>query len=75
MIKVTKECITFDSEGEYISLSEAVKEVMFVIQLSGSMKIPVKYPVTVRVDNVCAIFMAISITNTSCTKHVDIRYK
>ena len=29
----------------------------------------------VRVNNVDAIFMASNITTTSCTKHVDIRYK
>ena len=28
-----------------------------------------------RVDNIGAIFMASNITTTSCTKHVDIRYK
>ena len=53
---------------EYIALSEAVKEVMLVIQLLGSMKILVKYPVMVR-------FMASNITTTCHTKHVDIRYK
>ena len=57
---------------EYIALTEAVKE---VIQLLRSMKIAVKYPVTVRVDNVDAIFMASNITNPCHTKHVDIRYK
>ena len=51
------------SEVEYIILSEA-KEVMFVIQHLGSMKIAVKYPVTVRVENVGAIFMASNITTT-----------
>ena len=35
----------------------------------------VKIPVTVRVDKVGAMFMASIITTTSCTKHVDIRYK
>ena len=48
---------------------------MFMIQLMESMKISVKLPVTVRVDNLGAIFMASNITTTSCTKHVDIRYK
>ena len=48
---------------------------MFVIQLLGSMKIAVKYPVRVRVDNVGAIFVASNITTTYHTKHVDIRYK
>ena len=39
------------------------------------MKISVKYPVMVKVDNVSAILMASNITTTSCTKHVDIRDK
>ena len=39
------------------------------------MQITVKYPVTVRVDNVGAIFMASNITTSNHTKHVDIRYK
>ena len=54
---------------EYITLSKAFKEVMFVIQLPGSMKIAVKYPVPVRVDNLGAIF---NVATTCHTKHVDI---
>ena len=65
----------FSSEAEYIALSEAVKEVMFLVQLLGSMEIVVKCPVTVIVGNVGAIFMASNITTTCHTKHVDIRYK
>ena len=42
-------------------MSKAVKDVMFVAQLLESMKIVVKYPVMVSVDNVGAIFMANSI--------------
>ena len=63
------------SKVEYAALSEAFKEVMFMIQLLGSMKIVVKYPVTVRVGNVSATLMANDITTTCHTKHVDIRYK
>ena len=48
---------------------------MFIIKLLESMKSSVKYPVTVRVDNVCVIFMASNITTMSHTKHVDIRHK
>ena len=60
---------------EYIALSEAVKEVMFVVQLLGSKAVRVKYSVMTRVDNVGAIFMASNITTTCHTKHVDIQYK
>ena len=55
------------SEAEYVALSEVFKEVMFVIQLLANMKILFKYPVTVRVDNVGAKFMASNIT-TMCIK-------
>ena len=63
------------SEAEYVALSEDVKEVVFVIQLLGSMIISVKYPLLVRVDSIGASFMASNITITCHTKHVDIRYK
>ena len=63
------------SEAEWISLSEAVKEIMFVLQLLGAMKIKVQLPVTVLVDNVGAIFMSSNVTTSSRTKHVDIRTK
>ena len=46
-----------------------------MVQLLESMQIVVKYPVTVRVDYVGAIFMASNITTTNCTKHVEIWYK
>ena len=48
---------------------------MFVIQLLGIMKISIKYPVMVWVDNVGTIFIASNIATISHTKHVDIRYK
>ena len=48
---------------------------LFVIQLLGSMKILVKYPVMVRVDNIGTIFMASNVPTTSHTIHVDISYK
>ncbi len=39
------------------------------------MKIKVKLPIIVHVDNVGAIFMNKNITTTGCSKHVDIYYK
>ncbi len=53
------------SEAEWVALSEAVKEVIFVSQLLTSMKIHVQYPIIVQVDNVGAIFMAQKFTTTS----------
>ena len=63
-MKLQKSVSLSSSEVEYIALSEAVKEVMFVAQQFESMQIAVKYPVMVRVDNVGAIFMASNITTT-----------
>ena len=39
------------------------------------MEVSVKLPVIERVDNVGVVFIASNITTTSCTKHVDKRYK
>ena len=63
------------SENAWAALSETVKDVMFVIQLQGSMKISFELPVTVRADNVGAISMASNISTMPHTKHMDIRYK
>ena len=52
-----------------------MKEIIFVLQPLGAMKIKVELPVIVRVDNIGAIFMGTNVTTTSRTKHVDIRTK
>ena len=39
------------AEAEYIAASEAVREVLFVVQMLDFMKVRVEMPVTVRVDN------------------------
>jgi hypothetical protein len=62
------------SEAEFVALSEAAKEIKFVVQVLLSMGIPVKIPIIVRVDNVGAIFMAENVTTSTRTKHVDVRY-
>ena len=46
------------SETEWFALSEAVKEIVFVLQLLESINIKVKLPVIVCVDSVGAIFMS-----------------
>ena len=63
-IKAQRRINLSSSEVEWGALSEAVKEVIFdsVAEM-------------LTVDNVGAILVAGNITATSCTKHVDIRYK
>ena len=68
--------ITLSStEAEWIAASKAVKEVIFILQLLESMKINVKLPIFVNVDNIGAVFMANNKSMNSCTKHMDIRTK
>jgi hypothetical protein len=62
------------AEAEYYALSEAAKEVKFVVQILESLKIKVQMPIIVRVDNIGAIFMAENKSATSRTRHVDARY-
>ena len=67
-------CVTLSScEAEWIALSEAVKDVIFLLHLCEAMFITIKLPVTVRVDNVGAIFMTENVTTSNNTRHVDIR--
>jgi hypothetical protein len=62
------------TEAEFYALSEAAKEIKFIVQVLISMGIPVKLPIIVRVDNVGAIFMRENVSASSRTKHVDTRY-
>jgi hypothetical protein len=62
------------SEAEYYSLSEAAKEIKFIVQTLITMGLKVTLPVVVRVDNIGAIFMAENISATSRSKHADLRF-
>jgi len=72
--KSQKSVTLSSSKAEFVALSEAVKEIKFVVQVLESIGVKVKFPIIVRVDNVGAIFMAENVTNSQRTKHVDIRY-
>lgn len=61
------------TEAEWIAMSEAVKDVIFLMHLVEGMGITIRYPITVRVDNVGAIFMSGNITTTGRTRHAQIR--
>ena len=61
------------SEAEFYALSEAVKELKFLIHLLKTMGIPVELPVIIRVDNIGAIFMAENASTSERTKHIDLR--
>jgi hypothetical protein len=72
--KQQKSVALSSSEAEFVAVSEAVKEVVFVLQVLESMGISVKTPVTVRVDNMGAIFMTENSSSGTRTRHVDTRW-
>ena len=71
-----QKCVTLSScEAEWVALSEACKDIAFVIRVCKTMNLNIRIPVIVRVDNVGAIFLSENITTSNNTKHVDIRSK
>ena len=73
--KSQKSVTLSSSEAEYVALSEAAKEIKFVYQLLQSIGIEIELPITVKVDNVGAIFMSENTSMSGRTKHVDVRYR
>ena len=71
--KAMKTVVLSTTEGEYMALSEVVKELKFIIQLLQTMNIEVELPITVYVDNVGAIWLSNNRTTSDRTKHIDIR--
>jgi hypothetical protein len=57
------------SKAKYIAISEAVKEIKFIYYLLREIGIEVNLPITVKPDNVGAMFMA-----QNATRHIDTRY-
>jgi hypothetical protein len=62
------------SQGGYVAISEAFKEIRFIYYLLGSIGMNIKLPVIVRSDNVGAIFMAKNSSSGVCARHVNTKY-
>ena len=72
----SQQSVTLSStEAEWMALSEAVKDILFLKYLCESMGIRIEKPITVRVDNMGAVFMSNNVTTSQRTKHIDIRSK
>ena len=61
------------TEVEYVASSEIAKEAIFVKNLLDSIGIKIELPITIRVDNVGAIYLANNYSTSQRTKHIDIR--
>ena len=59
------------SEAECLVLLKAIKDMIFMILDFQSMKISVKFPITVRNDNVWEIFIVGNVTDISHTKNIN----
>jgi hypothetical protein len=72
--KAQKAIALSSTEAEYYAMSEAAKEIRFIVQILESVYIEVQKPIIVHVDNIGAIFMSENASATSRTRHVDARY-
>ena len=69
-----KSVVLSTTEAEYMTLSEVVKELKFIVQLLQTMHIEVELPITVHIDNVGAMWLSNNHNTTSDrTRHIDIR--
>jgi hypothetical protein len=62
------------SEVEYVAISEAVKEIKFIYYSLREIGIEVNLLITVKTDNVGAMFMAQNASSGIRTRHIDTRY-
>ena len=61
------------SEAEYYAISEVASELLFVKQVLDFLEVQVDMPMTIRVDNNGAIYLANNAYSGGRTKHVDTR--
>lgn len=62
------------TEAEYLALTEAIKEAMWMAQLFKQLNIPLTLPIPVYEDNNSCILLAEHPVFHQRTKHIDIRY-
>ena len=65
--KGMKSVVLSTTEAEYITLSEVVTELKFIVQLLQTMNIEVELPITVHVGNVGAIWLSNNRTTSDRT--------
>ena len=61
------------TEAEYYAVSEVCAEIMFIRNLLEFLDVKIEYPITVRCDNIGAIFLSYNAKCSNKTKHIDVR--
>mmetsp|Transcript_5436 Transcript_5436/g.6857 ORF Transcript_5436/g.6857 Transcript_5436/m.6857 type:complete len:155 (+) Transcript_5436:92-556(+) len=62
------------TEAEYLALTEAIKEAIWIAQLFKQLNIPLTLPISIYEDNNSCILLAEHPVFHQRTKHIDIRY-
>jgi hypothetical protein len=64
------------TEAEYVAMTHAAKEAVWLCQLIAELFRPLEHPITLHGDNQSAIALAYSDMGQfhTCTKHIDIHY-
>ena len=62
------------TEGEYMALTHAVKEAIWIWQFLGDIQFPSIVPTTILGDNQGALVLAINPAFHTCTKHIQVHH-
>ena len=62
------------TEAEYVSMSEGMKDLLFIKMCLNYIKMKINLPMIVLIDNIGAIKMLDSKTGQCKTKHIDTRF-
>jgi hypothetical protein len=62
------------TEAEYVGISEVAKEILFVKQILEGVGIVINYPITIKCDNIGAIYLSNNYSTSQRTKHIDTRF-
>ena len=61
------------TESDYVDVSESRREIFFIKSFLEFMNLNVKIPITIRVDNLGAIYLAKN-SGGKRSKHIEVRY-
>ena len=72
---VKQSCVALSTaEAEYVALSRATQEVLWLRQMLADIGFPQRSPTVVYEDNAAALIMANTPVTTARSKHIDIRH-
>ena len=73
--RAQKTVTLISTETDWIALSEAAKEVLYIAKILKALGVDIEYTITIHVDNTAAVFMATNVTTSQRMRHVDSRTK